>query len=89
MHVKRADAKDFFVIEEILMSRLDHYRPSFVKKLVYHSNLYPNKKKLQGLSKSDKTMKFLILLLSVLNNSKSKIEISSSGSYLSFNLQSL
>lgn len=45
MHVKRADAKDFLVIEEILMSRLAHYRPSFVKKLVYHFNLYPKQKK--------------------------------------------
>lgn len=43
MHVKRADAKDFLVIEEILMSRLAHYRPSFVKKIVYHFNLYQKK----------------------------------------------
>lgn len=62
------------------------YRPSFVKKLLYHFNLYRKKKqktnknkKIKGLSKSGKTMNlglnispFPILQLSVLNNSKSK-----------------
>lgn len=51
---EESSAKDFLVIEEILMSRLAHYRPSFVNKLVYHFNLYPKKTKyntLVGLTK--------------------------------------